>query len=249
MSRRVSGRQKAGVTLAARRRSKHLHGVVGCAASRRGDARDEPRQPQPPRVDAKAPRIVIAKQFAGELGDAVNGGRPLDGHLRRAPARRRRSECGDRTWEKQLAAKLTRRFEQIIGRAHVDGPCLLRSFLGDRGEERGEVINHADVAPAHDLEDLARLHAVETFVIATRCKRPTRRGAQVRRDDAISAIMCTQDGDQFDSNLTERAGDQNSSHMHHPTAPLPPPPRRRRHATQLWLFALSPISLRSVFIR
>jgi len=92
-------------------------------------------------------------------------------------------------------------------------------------------------------------HAVETFVIATRCKRLTRHGAQVRRDDGIGAIMFTQGGDQFDSTLTGRAGDQDSSHIHHLTAPLTPPARRRRHATQLWPFALSPISLWSVFIR
>ena len=33
--------------------------------------------------------------------------------------------------------------------------------------------------------------------------------------------MFTQGGDQFDSNLTERAGEQDLSHIHHPTA-LPP---------------------------
>ena len=59
------------------------------------------------------------------------------------------------------------------------------------------MINHADVAPAHDLEDLARLHAVERLVIATRCKRATRHVAHVRREDAIGAIMSTQGGDQF----------------------------------------------------
>jgi hypothetical protein len=59
----------------------------------------------------------------------------------------------------------------------------------------------------------------------------------------------TQGGNQFDSNLTERAGDYDSSHMHRLTAPLYSPRWRRRHATQLWLFALPPISLRSVFIR
>jgi hypothetical protein len=129
----------------------------------------------------------------------------------------------------------------------VHASCGRFSATAER--KRGEVINHANVAPAHDLEDLARLHAVETFVIATRCKRPTRHGAQVGRDDAIGAIMFTQGGDQFDSNLTERAGNQDSSHIHHLTAPLNSLRRRRRHATQLWLFALSPIPLRSVFIR
>lgn len=91
--------------------------------------------------------------------------------------------------------------------AHVDAPGVLRSLLGDRGEERGKVIDHADVMSAHYIDHLLRLRAIELLVSAARLREPRRRNLQIGSDDARGAVSFSQGGRQLGTNLTERSGD------------------------------------------
>src|SRR5256885_6506229 len=54
----------------------------------------------------RSPVIVLAEHLADDLGDAVHGGGPLDGHLRRALARRVRPEGADGAGKEERALVL-----------------------------------------------------------------------------------------------------------------------------------------------
>ena len=65
----------------------NLDRVIGGAAARRRDMRDETGKAHAAHIDAKSPRIVITQHLAGDFGDAVYRRRPLHCILRRSVAR------------------------------------------------------------------------------------------------------------------------------------------------------------------
>src|SRR5579883_513494 len=95
-------------------------------SSRVRGARDKARKPQASRVDAKALKIIIAKELARRFCNAVDRVRALDRYLRRARARGRWAEGSDRAWKEHPAIVLARRLEHIVEAAHVQGPRGLR---------------------------------------------------------------------------------------------------------------------------
>ena len=88
----------------------------------------------------------------------------------------------------------------------------VRLLLRRRREQRGEVVDGADVvAPDHFL-NLLRLGAVEVLVAAVgRALR--RHHPQVGGDDPVGAVALAQRRDELGADLPQRAGDQNTPHV------------------------------------
>ena len=205
--------------LVAQRLIEHLDRVVGGAAAGRGDVGDQAGQAQPARIDAEAAGVVVAQQFARDLGDAVHGGRPLDRHLRRALARRRRTEGADRARKEHLAAILARGLEHIVEAAHVDAPSRVRLLFRHRRKQCCEVIDRADVVPSDHFEDLLGLRAVEMLVGALG-RTVERHDAQIGSENPLGAVVLPQRRDQLRADLAQRPGDQYPSYAP-PRATIP----------------------------
>ena len=75
--------------------------------------------------------IVVAEEFGGHLGHAIHGLRALDGVLRGADMRSRRSERADGTRSEHCTSVLSGYLQHIPEAINADFPCELRLGLGD----------------------------------------------------------------------------------------------------------------------
>lgn len=124
-----------------------------------------------------------------------------------------------RTREENLAAILARSVEHVVETAHVQLPGGLGFVLGDRREQSGELKDGFDIVAAQDIVELLRLPAVEVFV-ARRVEQMHGSRAQIGSDHALDAGLRTQGRHQRGTDLTGRAGYQNSFRRRPPVASL-----------------------------
>ena len=96
----------------------------------------------------------------------------------------------------------------------VQASCGRR--LGGGREQRGEVVDRADVVAAHRLVQLMRLGAVEVAVGRDRGGAARRQHLEVGGDHVVGAVALAQRRHQLGADLAQRAGHQDRLHAKPP---------------------------------
>jgi hypothetical protein len=205
------GGEEAGVAAVAHGVVEDVDGVVGRAASGRCRVGDQARVAHAAAVHAETVGVVVAEQLAGDLGDAVERGGPLQGVLGRRVGRRGGAEGGDRTRDEHRAPRLARHLEHVVEGLHVDPPGLLRVALAARREDGGEVEDGVGAVGGDGGGHGAGVEAVDDAA------RPAGRQLTLRRPEVgghhrLGATGGTQGGHQLRPDLPGGAGDQDPFH-------------------------------------
>jgi hypothetical protein len=181
----------------------HQRGVVGRPAAGQ-DRGDEAGEADGPEVEAVAGVVVGAEQFAGDLGDAVHGGR-LERDVVADRLGQRRAERGDRAGEEDLAdLLLAAGLEQVERAGLVDRVGALRVGLAAGAEDRGEV-EHALGA---DLRD-ERVHGGGVGDVEAVPRDVSGHGLGERDVAGVDFVAAgLEDAEEIEADLTACTGDE-----------------------------------------
>ena len=117
---------RADELLSANGRIIDIHGIIGSTATRKSNIGNEPRETNRSGIDSILMEIIVAQKFRGHLGHSIDGLRTLNGILRSAHMRGRRSERTDGTRGKDRTTVLSGNFQHIPQSVNAYFPCELR---------------------------------------------------------------------------------------------------------------------------
>ncbi len=108
---------------------------------------------------------------------------------------------------------LARHLEHPVEAAHVDVPGDARALLGDRREQRREVVDGVDLVAAHGVIELADVRAVDVLEGAVGLRVGAGPDPDVRGHDALGTEALAQRRNQLRADLTQSTRDQHPPHQ------------------------------------
>nr|GEU28576.1 hypothetical protein [Tanacetum cinerariifolium] len=204
--------EEACVPLAAQGRVEDGNRIIGGAAARGRLEADDAGVADAAHVHAVLDEVILAQALAGQLADAVDGGRVHHRRLRGVHGRRGRAESGNRRRPEHLerladGAALARHFQDVEQAVHVQGPRLQRRRLAG-GRQHGRQLVHLGDA---FLRDQRR----QRFPVQHVERQVARRviqvgGADVGGKDIVGAVLGGQRLHQFAADLAVGADDEDA---------------------------------------
>lgn len=189
-----------------------LDSVVRGAAAGEGEVADEAGEADGTGIHAETGEVVVAQQFAGNLGDAVDGVRTLDSVLRGVVAGGGGAEGSDAGGGEDGAAEEASHLEAVDEGADADVPAEHGVELSGSAEDGGEVVDGVDVVFLHsfgNLHDLGGVDALDGAALVV----GTFEGTEVGADDVVVAVDITQVACEFGADLSAGTYDKNIFHF------------------------------------
>ena len=122
-----------------------IDSIVGRAATRRCNVRDDAREADTARIDAVLMEVPVAEQLCGNLRNTIDGARPLHSVLRCHVVRRIHTERADRAGREHRALVLASNLEDVPQAVDTDLPCQTRLRLCHYRQQRRKVVDGIDV--------------------------------------------------------------------------------------------------------